>query len=314
MKKILTILAATALATAAFAQKTENKVPVAVFVPESVDNVPEASRVLLETRLNTIASRCGMGASELTQFYLTCYANVVEKDVVPGAPAKYINEVELTVAVVDALGKRIFDSCNLTLKGVGNSEQKAFNSAFKNLQVTDRRLAAFMSQTNGKIISYYEDNSDRIISEALLLAKSRKYDEAFFRLSLVPEVCGCYTGKVLPAALDIWQEYLDYTSQQNYMKAKAVWAAGLDKAAAEEVIGYISEIPADSKYYAEAIKLLDEIKARVGADIDYERALEQRDADRGYDLSKSSIDAWKSIGVAFGENQQPVTYRESYLR
>ena len=41
MKKILTIFAAAAIATAAYAQKIENSVPVAVFVPESVDNVPE---------------------------------------------------------------------------------------------------------------------------------------------------------------------------------------------------------------------------------------------------------------------------------
>ena len=68
MKKILTIFAAAAIATAAYAQKIENSVPVAVFVPESVDNVPESSRILLETKLNALTSKCGMGTAELTQF------------------------------------------------------------------------------------------------------------------------------------------------------------------------------------------------------------------------------------------------------
>ena len=314
MKKILTILAAAAIATAAFAQKTENSVPLAVFVPESVDNVPESSRVLLETKLNTLTSKCGMGASELTQFYLTCYANVIDKQVVPGAPSKFINEVELTVAVVDALGKRTFDACNLTLKGAGNSDQKAFNAAFKNLKATDQRLTRFMTQTNDKIISYYESNAERIMSEARLLAKSRKYEEAFFRLSLVPEVCKCYTEKILPLALDIWQEYLDFTAHQNLMKARAEWAAGLNRDAAMNAVEYLAEIPADSQYYDEALKLLEEIKTRVGADIEYERAIEARDADRAFELDITAVDAWCQVGKAFGENQQPITYREAYLR
>ena len=54
MKKILTIFAAAAIATAAYAQKIEKSVPVAVFVPESVDNVPESSRILLETEPNAV--------------------------------------------------------------------------------------------------------------------------------------------------------------------------------------------------------------------------------------------------------------------
>ena len=146
MKKILTIFAAAAIATAAYAQKIENSVPVAVFVPESVDNVPESSRVLLETKLNALTSKCGMGTAELTQFYLTCYANVVDKQVIPGASNKFVNEVELTVAVVDALGKRTFDACGLNLKGAGNSDQKAFNAAFRNLKITDQKLTRFMAQ------------------------------------------------------------------------------------------------------------------------------------------------------------------------
>ena len=155
MKKILTIFAAAAIATAAYAQKIENSVPVAVFVPESVDNVPESSRILLETKLNALTSKCGMGTAELTQFYLTCYANVIDKQVIPGASNKFVNEVELTVAVVDALGKRTFDACGLNLKGAGNSDQKAFNAAFRNLKITDQKLTRFMAQTNDKIISYY---------------------------------------------------------------------------------------------------------------------------------------------------------------
>ena len=314
MKKILTIFAAAAIATAAYAQKIENSVPVAVYVPESVDNVPESSRILLETKLNALTSKCGMGTTELTQFYLTCYANVIDKQVIPGAPNKFVNEVELTVAVVDALGKRTFDACGLNLKGAGNSDQKAFNAAFRNLKITDQKLTRFMAQTNDKIISYYESNADRIVSEAQLLAKSRNYEEAFFRLSLVPDVCKCYTEKILPVALDLWQEYLDFTAHQNLMKAKAEWASGLNLDAAFNAVEYLAEIPADSKYYEEALKLMEEIKTRVGEDIEYERSIEARDADRAFELDITAVDAWCQVGKAFGENQQPTTYREAYLR
>ena len=87
-----------------------------------------------------------------------------------------------------------------------------------------------------KIISYYESNADRIVSEAQLLAKSRNYEEAFFRLSLVPDVCKCYTEKILPVALDLWQVYVDRLSL--YMastgKQYASHAATIRRWAAED--------------------------------------------------------------------------------
>ena len=90
----------------------------------------------------------------------------------------------------------------------------------------------------------------------------------------MPDVCKCYTEKILPIALDLWQEYLDFTAHQNLMKAKAEWASGLNRDAAFNAVEYLAEIPADSKYYEEALKLMEEIKTRVGEDIEYERAIE----------------------------------------
>lgn len=312
MKRIFTMFALMA-SIAVFAQNIEKSVPVSVFIPEWEESIPAASKSIMESRLNNITSQAGMGAVNFTQFYLSCTANVIDRNVVGGAPTKYLNEVEMNLFVIDALGKRIFDSYNFTLKGVGNSDQKAYNAALKSFRLQTADVKKFMMGVNDKIIRYYENQVDVIIAEATTLGKARKYDEAFFRLSLVPDVCDCYAKKILPTAEKIWQEYLDFTAHEALMKARAAWSSGMDRFAAIEAVQYLAEIPADSKYYSEAMSLLEEIKGRVKEDIDYARALEKRDADREYDLSKSSIDAWKSVGVAYGNNQQPVTYRESYI-
>lgn len=313
MKRIFTLFAI-AISTVSLAQTIEKSVPVSVYLPDFEESVPASSRAALDAKLNTLTSQCGMGAVDFTQFYLSCSASVVGKDVIPGAPTKYVDEVELNLFVTDALGKRIFDSYSLTLKGAGNSEQKAYNAAFKTFKPKNPELVKFMKGVNGKIVNYYESKAETIVAEAFMLSKARKYDEAFFRLSLVPDVCVCYTQKILPAATQIWQEYVDFSAHESLMKAKTVWAAGLNADAAVEAVQYIADIPADSKYHDEALSLLDEIKMVVSADIDYAREIERRNADRGFELAKASIDSWKAVGVAYGNNQQPITYRESYIR
>ena len=54
------------------------------------------------------------------------------------------------------------------------------------------------------------------------------------------------------------------------------------------------------------------MKARVKSDIDYYRKLEARDNAQQHELAMGKVNAWKEIGVAFGNHQQPGTYREAW--
>ncbi len=140
------------------------------------------------------------------------------------------------------------------------------------------------------------------------MAVNHSYEEALFCLSCIPQACTGYQEAV-DAALTIYKQYLDYQSYQALAKARTIWNAGQDFAAAEEAGQYIAMVDPESKYYNDAVALNNEIKQRINNDIDYYRKIEQRDADYGHEERMSSIEAWKSVGVAYGNGQKTNYYK-----
>ena len=314
MKQII-IAVALALAAGASAyaqQERSEKVPVAVYYPESVNTIPADAAAVLMAKLNAATTRNGMGAlNEAPQFYVTCIPVENEKYVIPGSPTKYFFKADLNFYVVDAFAKKIFSTWTLPSKGVGNSENKAMIECYKAFSPSSDAVSKFFNDTDALIKSYYEGRMDLIIKKANTLAAAYAYEEALYELSVVPEACKNYE-KILDAADIIWKKYIDDKAAKALAKARSIWAAGQDAAAASAAGEYLAEILPDSKYYDEARKLSDEMKARVKSDIDYYRKLEARDNAQQHELAMGKVNAWKEIGVAFGNHQQPVTYRDAW--
>lgn len=312
MKKIIVLAVALAAGVMAFAQGRSEKVPVAVYYPETVDGVSAEAAAVLMNKLNTATANNGMGAiNETPQFYITCVPVENEKYVVAGAPTKYFFKSDLNFYVVDAFAKKIFSSFTLPSQGIGNSETKAMIQCFKQFSPTNAKFLKYLNDTDAQIKAYYEGRVDLIIKKANTLASAYKYEEALFELAVVPEACDCYE-KVLDAANVIWQKYIDDKAAKALAKARSIWAAGQDALAAAEAGEYLAEIMPDSKYYGAARELSDEMKARVKSDIDYYRKLEERDNAQNFHLANQTINAWREVGVAYGNNQQPVTYRDAW--
>ena len=303
------------MTTKVIAQNTAHQglVPISVYIPNDTENIPlEAHRVLLN-KFKAAASQCGMGATEdFAQFYITCSSTKVDMQVIAGAPPKYRQELELSVYVIDAFSNKIFGSVTLPVHGVGESETKSYMACFKQLSPSNGTLKSFLLKTNKGIINYYEGQINNIISMAQSLAKVYKYDEALFRLSLVPEACPSY-NIVMEEATKIYQKYIDDQANRCLAKARSIWNAGQDFTAASEAGEYLAEILPEAKCYNEALELANTIKKRVGDDIEYYRKLESRDADRAHQQRMSEINAWKEVGVAYGKNQKDIYYGVTLL-
>lgn len=297
------------------AQSAETaKVPVSIYFPEQVESVPVEAQNILVSKLTSAAAQNGMAATpDFAQFFVTCTASVLDRQVIAGAPTKYRQEVELSFYVVDAFAKKVFNSTTVATKGVGNSEAKAYIAGFRQLSTQNAALKRFLTETNGRIIDYYESQCDNIIEIARSLAKVGKYDEALFRLSLYPEACPSF-GKIVEVAAGIYQKYIDDRANRCLAKARAIWNAGQDAAAASEAGQYLAEIMPEAACYADALALSDEIKERVKSDIDYVRKLEARDNAQGHEARMAAINAWREVGLAFGNNQKSHTYKEAWIR
>lgn len=316
MKRIvnkLTLLALSLFGCAALSAQEAPKVPISIYLPDQVESIPVEARASLEAKLTSAAAKNGMGATpEFTQFYITAAASVVDRHVLPGAPTKYRQEVDLTFYVVDAFSKKIFGSTILSVSGVGNSESKSYIACFKQLQPSNRVLGEFLQTTNRDIINYYESQIDNIIAIAESLAKVYKYDEALFRLACFPEACPSYP-RIVEVATGIYQKYIDDQARRCLEAARAIWIAGQDAAAAAACVPYLSQIMPEASCYEEAMELALEIKERVKSDIDYYRELEARDNKQNYEIEVARIRAWRDVGIAYGTNQKADIYRESWV-
>lgn len=313
-KQLLSGAAVLAFAAGVQAQPAETpKVPVSIYFPEQVESMPAEAQNILISKLTSAASRNGMAATpDFAQFYLTCVASVLDRDVIAGAPTKYRQEVELTFYVVDAFAKKVFNSVSLTTKGVGNSEAKAYIAGFRQLPSQHEELSRFLTETNSRIVDYYEGQCDNIIRIAQSLAKVYKYDEALFRLSLYPEACPSYS-RIVDVAVEIYQKYIDDRANRCLAKARSVWNAGQNAEAAAEAGLYLAEILPEASCYAEAVELSNEIKERVKSDIDYVRQLEARDNAQEHEARMAMVKAWREVGIAFGNNQKSHTYKEAWV-
>lgn len=325
MKKLMIIAAATlmtfgSVCGVAAQTNSDQKIPVSIYLPDEEESIPDKAQQQLANKISAIAAQCGMGATEdFAQFYATCSASVLDKHVVPGAPPKYMQELELTFSIVDAFAKKIFNSTTITVKAIGDSETQAYMNCFRRIPNGSPELKSFFTTTNQKIKSYYESQREAIISMAQSLAKVYKYDEALFHLSIYPEVCAGY-DKVIEVATGIYQKYIDDLANRNLAKARSIWNSGLDAAAATEAAPYLAEILPEAACYKEALTLSEEIKERVGSDIEYVRSLEARDnaqmmdlANKAHEAELERIKAWKEVGMAYGNNQKQNTYHDAWV-
>lgn len=319
MKKIFaTITLALVVFTAAFAQDTQAKpsVQIGVYFDETSD-IPVTARTSLANKIRSIITRNGIGAtSDFAQFFVTASAVPYEENIVPGAPTRYQEKITVYLYVIDALGKKEFGSTDINAHAVAVSKDKAYMQCLNSISPNDKNLAAFFRGISDKIIAYYDSQADNIIAVATSLAKGKKYEEALFRLSLVPEACQSYT-RVVEAATGIYQKYIDHQSIASLMKAKAIWAAGQNAEAALEAAGYIAEVSPESSCWGETQALLEEIKTRVrkldDEQLAWERKIVETAMSHSHAENMAMTDAWKSVGVAYGNHQQAHSYHDAYI-
>lgn len=209
-----------------------------IFMSDEV--LPEfpSARKMLEGRLKAIASQNGMGGNEaLPRFIITGNAYTTFDEVVPGISEKYIKEVEVLISVGDGIEGVEFASESFTLKGVDDSESKAFLSAVKKLNPRNKLIASFLEKAKEKIIAFYNSKCDFILKEAETLNTNKDYDNALASLIEVPEVCKeCYE-KAMDYSTIVFKAKIENECQLRISQANSLIAQDKWDEAAEALIG-----------------------------------------------------------------------------
>lgn len=291
------------LQTAVFNLSAQNcNIVIDVIVPEQIAPLPEACRGVLQRKLNMIATQNGAIMGGVTPFYLTADVELLNKQILSGSPTKIMNEIGVTLSVIDINDGKIFTSTFLDIKAIGNNETKAYIDGINRINTHSPIIANFIEDSKSKIVAYYDNNYQIIIQKAEYLASMRKYDEALSHMMSIPECCKGYQS-VISSALTIYSKYIDHQGAYNLEQAKRIWYANQNSMGGAAAGVYLSEIDPDAACYKNAQSLYTEIKNICGD----ECTLYMKEHDDKVKLESQRIEAMRAVGVAYGNGQKERT-------
>lgn len=247
MKKLI-LFCCILLCMQGFAQNNAGKmddisrIALEAFVPNQIEGMPASAKANLENKLKQIAAKNGMAGGMNSRFIITANVTVLTKDITATAPPMQAYTLEVTLYIGDGIEGKAFSSTSVTLKGVGETETKAYMAALKNLKVTDPKYQAFLEEGKNKIVQYYNTQCDFILKNAQTLAGQDQYDEAITTLVTVPDICKeCY-DKSMDAAVEIYRQKIEKDCQLNISYAQTEIAANHWNEALSYLAGYTPDM------------------------------------------------------------------------
>lgn len=273
---------------------------------------------LLKTKLNEIATNYGVGGEKSdSRFIITANINVLTNDIIAGPPTIFAKNIELTFFIGDAVENKVFSSINMTLKGAGTSETKAFIDALKKINTKNENLKEFIENGKYKIINYYESNCDNLLLKAHSLASKGNYDEAIYELMQTPDVCvECYQ-KVLKTSNIIYKNKIDSEGLNLLNQAKTIWSTSPNKEGAMEIKSIILKIDKNSSSYQYVNDFTKRIESKINADEKEKLKIQEESENRKYrlalqkeqniaELNKIRINAYKEIAIEYMRNKPKI--------
>ena len=308
IKKLLTLVCLMAT-TQAFAQ--DCVLPISIQLDEEFANVPSAAKSVLYQSLSRIATENGLTSeSPNTPFVLTAHCDVLDKSNIPGPPIQTVYNLGITFYMADTYTQKKFGTAYITLDGVGSGEVKSYINAFRRISGSNNEIKSLINRGKTNMLRYYDTQYPNIIKEAKRQEALHNYEEALTLVLAIP-LCSKGGEAAQQYGLQLYKKYLDRLNLYLLNQARALWAANQDIATAYEVCSMLAQIDPDAACYAEAAKLMKEVKARVRSDIDFEMRQKYNDE---IQLERERIAAARAVGVAFGNGQKPTTTNLTWLR
>lgn len=295
--------------------------------------IPAEAKAILENKLTTIASQYAMGSNAYNpRFVITANVGLFTKDVIAGPPAMIAQTMNITLYIGDGIENLSFTSLNLTVKGVGTNENKAYIDGFKNIPTKNAQIESFMQEGKKKIIDYYLSKCIIIEEKASSLAAQGKFDEAIFELSAIPDVCkDCYSRcqKKLAA---YFQQKINAECEQKLLRAKGEWSSNQSYSGASSASKILLSIHPAAKCITQVNEMLQSMTSKIAADeraawelkvkqyqdqVARENQLIQyarEDAAREFELSKIRAENFKQIAIEVAKNLPKTITTNNYNR
>lgn len=307
MKKIFLTLAL-AIGLGVFGAQAESALTSEVVLTPYVEHdaaTPTADKILLD-KLNRIVIKYGVGSSNGLQspFIITGHAIELNKETTATTPPHTAVDLSLTLYIGNGEEGIQFSSCNMNLRGVGNSTDAAYAAAFKKININDPQLNAAIIDGRARIVEYYEKQGPGLIRKAQAFAASGNYADAYGILLHIPPVCPQY-AQAQNMVVELVGKESDANNGDLIAQARAAWSARPDESGAAQARSILAEMEnVSSKMRSQADALMKEMSSRLQKIDDAERVADERREANEHSERLAYING--AMKVAAAQAKQPI--------
>lgn len=303
------------------------RITIHAYVPENED-LPYEAHKLLTTKLSQIITANGIADNEnFVRFVLTAKINVISKDIVAGPPQRISQKLDITLMLGDIEEDKVYSQLTISAIGVGQSYEKSFISAFKNINPKSTAITAFIREGKEKVLGYYQTHCEDLITEAKKQASLQNYEDALMLLASIPDVCTDCFEEAARIAAPIYTDMVEARGAEFLNQARAVWAKNPTREGAREATRLLSQINFAASCQPQATSLMREITAKMN-EIDrrewehhmqvYQDSIERekrqwaqhvREYEDRVQTQRMYLKAARDVAITYAKNQPKVVTR-----
>lgn len=286
-------------------------------------NLPSGAKELLKSKLDKITTEYGLGGSQVNpRFIITANVNEISKNILATTPTMISVQIAINIIIGDAIDNIKFSNLTLSLNGSDINENKAYINAVQSINPTSKSIKIFIEESKLKITNYYLNNCHNIITEAQTLALQEKYDEAIYKLSIVPKACQqCYL-MCQDTLRNIYQKKIDADCQMILRKAKITWESEPNPSGADKSMKILEGISPLATCDNEVNQFIENVTSVLKAANDTLWKLNLKEYLQKLEIQKENIQLQKyyleycrDIAIEYARNQpQTVNYNNIYWR
>lgn len=301
MKRTLLLMA---ILLSCFSVISAQGIEIAFALPSGNEHLSANTAKMLRSRFLPAMTENGVETAEISTIAIKPEISFVNRQVVEGGTRNiHTSDIQFDFICTNLVTSTTFASCVITVRGEGFNDDEAIRNALSKVSVEDRRLATFIRTAKDKIMDYYQQNLNSVISRARTFANIQQYGEGLALLLSCPATISGYT-KVNNEITSIYRQYQTQECNNVIQKARAEFSNGNFDAAVE----YLQQIDMTSSCATEAKQLCMQIKQTK--DTEARRAVEllERQSQRETDLEKTRIKAARDVAIAYCKRRADVYF------
>lgn len=278
----------------------EGKIKLTVLIPDE-EGLSTSEMKLIESKLIQMATANGVGGlGGSPRFVLAPEVTILSKDVTSTAPPKHLINYDITFYVADIVSGTVFATENIQIKGIGESDTRAFINAFKSLNVKDTKFQKMIQTAQEKLLTYYKTHGGEFIKEANMLAAQGDYAQALAVLSSIPTEAEPYYDEAIKLSENYFQKCLDDDCGIALAMMKSALGKTFSGEFNETAMNYYAMIPAKGGCKTEADAVYQQYIAGLDAEKkhnwekeekEWQAKMKQQDADNAYRAQKEELKA-----------------------